>query len=288
MPSLLLAGTENGVSRIESGPDGDLRVELEGLVRFPPGHVGEIHSHPFWELFYIGAGEGFFEREGDSQAFGPETILLARPGEKHRMRASSSGPLEILYLGFTFHVDPDSFPLRDAPKSLPQGPSADLIRSDLREIHAGMRMSARKDIVRKTGARFLSIVSRVVELIVTTRRDGGDGPRMGPYDSLVQRIKDFLSANLGSRLTVPAMARHFHLSPQYFGEVFKRGSGMSIKEYHRYVRLQKAMELLRTSELSIKAIAWEVGMEDVAYFSRSFKAKFGYSPRRARTQFLGE
>jgi AraC-like DNA-binding protein/mannose-6-phosphate isomerase-like protein (cupin superfamily) len=287
-PTLVLAEKENGVSRIESGPEGDLRLELVGLVRVPPGYQGEVHSHPFWELFYIGAGNGLIERDGQCLPFGAESLHLVRPAERHAIRAGVSGSLEMLYLGFNFHVHPDSFSLGDAPGDLPQGPAADLIRSDLREIHAGLRNSEQKDIFRRTGVRFLPIVSRVVESIVSARKDAGDGSRTGPHHSLVQRIKGFLSANLGGKLSVPDMARHFHLSPQYFGEVFKRGSGMSIKEYHRFARLQKAMELLRTTEMSIKAIAWEVGMEDVAYFSRSFKAKFGYSPRQARTQLRGD
>ena len=50
----------------------------------------------------------------------------------------------------------------------------------------------------------------------------------------------------------------------------------------RSVRLQKANELLQTTNKSITEIAFEVGFKDTAYFSTCYSKEFGMSPRQAR------
>ena len=60
--------------------------------------------------------------------------------------------------------------------------------------------------------------------------------------------------------------------------------GLTVKEYQTKVRAHRAMELLRDSDLKITDIAHEVGMVDLAYFSRIFKKQYQLSPRQLRQQ----
>jgi ligand-binding sensor domain-containing protein/signal transduction histidine kinase/CheY-like chemotaxis protein len=58
----------------------------------------------------------------------------------------------------------------------------------------------------------------------------------------------------------------------------KKLVGLSASEFIRHIRLQKAAELLRTSDLNVTEIAARVGYADANYFSRSFKEKFQVNP----------
>jgi AraC-like DNA-binding protein len=58
--------------------------------------------------------------------------------------------------------------------------------------------------------------------------------------------------------------------------------GMSPMQYVTYYRLSKAKRLLSTTDVKISAIAKEVGIEDVTYFSRLFKRMEGMTPQEYR------
>ena len=53
----------------------------------------------------------------------------------------------------------------------------------------------------------------------------------------------------------------------------------STTNFIRTVRLHKAKELLLNTDLNVTEVAFEVGFQDVSYFSRTFKTEFGLSPR---------
>jgi DNA-binding response OmpR family regulator len=53
---------------------------------------------------------------------------------------------------------------------------------------------------------------------------------------------------------------------------------VSLGEYMREIRLQKAAELLRTTSLSISEVSFKVGIDNTSFFSRSFKERFGVRP----------
>lgn len=59
-------------------------------------------------------------------------------------------------------------------------------------------------------------------------------------------------------------------------------SGKSISIYIREFRLSKALELLQTTTHPISDITYRVGFSNLAYFSRSFKEKYGESPTEFR------
>jgi AraC-like DNA-binding protein len=108
----------------------------------------------------------------------------------------------------------------------------------------------------------------------------------GRVGSPVLLAREFLQTDLKGRHDVQDLAHRFCLSPQYFGEIFKRETGVSVKEFQRECRLERAMALLREGALSITEVAAEVGLEDIAYFSRLFKRRYGIPPRQARSRLL--
>ncbi|MBU9723475.1 MULTISPECIES: AraC family transcriptional regulator [Bacillaceae] len=64
----------------------------------------------------------------------------------------------------------------------------------------------------------------------------------------------------------------------YLFRLFKEDTGMSISAYLTKYRIQRACELLKTSDLSIKTVAYSVGYRDQLYFSKIFKKATSYAP----------
>jgi AraC family transcriptional regulator of arabinose operon len=102
----------------------------------------------------------------------------------------------------------------------------------------------------------------------------------------VLRTLRFLRENLGRTLTLGEMARHAGLSIPHFGALFRRQLNCPPLEFHIRLRMQRAGELLETSDHTVGEIAQALGYADALYFSRLFRLKLGQAPteyRAART-----
>jgi len=73
-----------------------------------------------------------------------------------------------------------------------------------------------------------------------------------------------------------------HMSRSNLMRVFRKATGQTPIEYLIRLRIQRAMELLRNSTLSVTEIAFEVGFKDSNYFTRQFRRVLGQSPRSFR------
>lgn len=78
--------------------------------------------------------------------------------------------------------------------------------------------------------------------------------------------------------TVAEIANNIGKNPSYINTVFKKVYGSTIKQALSDYRLEKAKKLLRNSNMKIVDIATECGYSDIFYFSKRYKAKFGYPP----------
>ena len=87
-------------------------------------------------------------------------------------------------------------------------------------------------------------------------------------------------------LSADSLCRHLNVSAAYFSTIFKREVGMSFVAYLTQVRLEHAVELLRTTEDKTYIIASQVGYTEPNYFSYVFKKQYGISPSRYRANMV--
>lgn len=83
-------------------------------------------------------------------------------------------------------------------------------------------------------------------------------------------------------MTVEKICRRLHMSAAYFSTLFKKETGQAYIAYLTDVRLNRAVELLMTTEDKTYIIAEKVGYPEQNYFSYVFKKKFGMSPTKYR------
>ena len=108
--------------------------------------------------------------------------------------------------------------------------------------------------------------------------------RSNTAKNVIRDAKQYIRENYRDPdLSVEKLCRHLHMSPAYFSTMFKRETGQAYIAYLTDVRLNKAVELLMTTEDKTYIIAEKVGYPEQNYFSYVFKKKFGISPTKYRS-----
>ncbi len=101
----------------------------------------------------------------------------------------------------------------------------------------------------------------------------------------IDKIKDILTyieQNYASPISIAEVADYCSYSESYFMKFFKQNMGSGFIQYLNQYRLELAADLLRSSNDSVLDIATAVGFDNLSYFTRSFKKKYGVTPGRYR------
>jgi len=109
---------------------------------------------------------------------------------------------------------------------------------------------------------------------------------MTPLSSSIDfRIRKVLQ-NIEYNLAAPMeeLANMVHLSSSRLSHLFKAQMGLSLNSFLANARLEKAAELLRSTEMQIKEITYTVGYNHASSFDRAFKKKFRSSPNSYRNR----
>lgn len=101
-----------------------------------------------------------------------------------------------------------------------------------------------------------------------------------PETKFLQKIIKIINDETGNHSFGSSMhlARKMHLSESQIYRKLKAITGKSTAVFIRSVRLQKAKELIQTTDKTISEVAYEVGFNDPSWFSRAFKEEYGYAP----------
>lgn len=94
----------------------------------------------------------------------------------------------------------------------------------------------------------------------------------------IQKVVEYIHANLEERLTVDDLARAARLSRSRLCYLFKAEMGVAPMQYLKRCRFEKARDLLETTSLSLKEIRSRIGLSDRSHFTRGFKETFGVTP----------
>ncbi|MDG1943324.1 MAG: helix-turn-helix domain-containing protein [Halioglobus sp.] len=108
------------------------------------------------------------------------------------------------------------------------------------------------------------------------------------HDELVAQMQQWLQSNITSAVSVTNLAKQFRLTPRTLNRRFKRATGMTPLSYLQSLRIAGAKDLLRHSNLTVGDIAWQLGIQDVSYFSQLFRRHSGMSPLRYREAVRGK
>ncbi|WP_096200774.1 helix-turn-helix domain-containing protein [Bacillus sp. FJAT-45350] len=98
------------------------------------------------------------------------------------------------------------------------------------------------------------------------------------FDSRLQYLFHYISDHLSEKLSLNTLAKQVYLSESHLSLLFRQNVNISPMEYVRQVRMQKARELLLTTNLPLKEITEIIGFDGQSQLSRAFRQATGLSP----------
>lgn len=125
---------------------------------------------------------------------------------------------------------------------------------------------------------FLGRVSRALRAIAAWSGAG----REGRETEFVRKLRAYLGAHYGQELSLDEIAEHFSLTPSYCSALIREAAGSNFSALLLEIRMERARELLRDTDLKIYEIAMQTGYRDVKYFNRIFKRETGVTPLEYR------
>ena len=209
-----------------------------------------LHWHDEMEIIYIKKGTGAITVDFKSYVVTGGTIALILPGRLHSIEQYMQESME--YENIIFHP--------------------------------GILISKKTDT---SNTEFLApLLSGVLSVPILFNKCLLKEPAKRDHKSLekMKLILKYLENHYMERITIADISAEVGLSQSHFMKYFKNTMGTSFIEYLNEYRLTMASRLLISSESSILAIAEEVGYENLSYFNRTFKKRFGMTPRDYRKQ----
>ncbi len=251
-----------------------------------------LHWHEEMEIIYIKKGSGTITVDFTTHFVTAPTLVLIVPGQLHSISQHEKDSME--YENIIFHPNilmsrqnddcttDFLLPLLSGGISLPTLLTPAL--SNYAEIAACIDDADEicKFYPKAYQFALKSQLLRFFYLLFSTCADtASPGKKPGSLDKMKQIIK-YIECNYMQKITIAEIADAIGLSQSHFMKYFKNTMGTSFIDYLNEYRLTMASRLLHSSDSSILDIASEVGFDNLSYFNRLFKKRFGTTPSKYR------
>jgi len=258
---------ESGLDIIESHHSDDFRMDPS--------------AHPFWKVLLVIAGAGRLLADREQWPLARSSLVVVPPRLLHRIADDPGAPLSIYVLcvkGIVPFGD-----LRDLealrPAQVRDGEIISLAGSVMRRL-----------LIEKTrslpGRRLISagLAAMLLGRIVRDSSTGASksAPAKTATRANVECYAQGLVTAFGEPDTLDSVAHRLGLSRRRFTQLFRNITGESWLPHVRRLRIEHAKHLLRNTDRTIAAVAFECGFEDLSNFYRAFKAATRQPPRAWR------
>ena len=233
-------------------------------------------------LIYCMEGEGWFRIDGNIYKVRANQYFILPPNRPHSYGADKEHPWTIYWIHFT-------------------GPHASIYSEGMQQPHdiqpsLNSRISERQHIFEEifstlehsTELESLRYASSLLHYYLASMRYLSLYRNASPIAarqsavSLLDAVRHYMQENLERRITLEQIASYTGYSPSHFSLLFKQQTGESPLAYLNRLKIERARQLLKTTDMRINQICHKIGFDDSYYFSRLFKQQVGVSPKQYR------
>lgn len=264
-----------GYEEIQPGDSYPTRGHADGYY-FDLERGRELNEY---QLLYLTEGEGIFHSHTVKETRISEgDLFLLFPGEWHSYHPNPKTGWKSYWIGFKGRNMDDRV---RAGFLSPQKPVYHVGFSDSIVSLYKSAYNAALEEAAYSQQLMAGMVNLLIGMMYSKERNIQLSRNQAHVD-MISRSRLRIREALESSLTIQQVAEEMGISYSNFRKLFKEHTGISPATYQQDLRLQRAKELLSTTDMSVKEIAYRLNFESPDYFSAKFKAKTGRRPSELR------
>ena len=290
-------------SREKAAPDTPAQtIGRRNTILWGKARTHQVSNFPGpLSIKFVIRGSAVWQTDDARWVVGPGTYLILNHGRTYSITVDATEPIETFCLFFKpgfvediwrGSVTPDGA-LLDAPEDAPAAVNffermqpPDRVTALLRHMRA---QSAAEGVTHESQAdAFIDVAKAMLDTQRSIDREAAKIPaaKPGTRQELLRRIsrgRDFMESTWAESITLEEIARAACLSPYHFHRLFRQVFGERPHQYLVRRRLERAAEMLRSSDVAVTQVCLEVGFESPGSFSTLFRQRYGMSPSQWRT-----
>lgn len=250
-------------------------IQEAGRFQTMPGYYTERCQLPSFLMLYTLSGEGFLRYGGVDYSLSPGSLMYIDCMEAHSYRPARPAPWTFYWVHFYGATSDGYYKLfhTAAPPTVEN-------LSETR-IPALMERIVESNRTAKPGTEIENsrmILELITEAILAAAPDYADGE----IPAGIREVARYIERHFSEPVTLDLLAGRFSISKYHLARSFKRAVGVSPGEYLIRLRISRAQDLLKNSDLPLSEIASAVGVSGQNHFYALFKSRTGHSPSEYR------
>lgn len=256
------------------------------IISFSPSECYGPHEHLRIEINYVKKGNCILHLDQEDVTFRKGEMMIISSGVEHLFEAGTDGVslmqlefLPELFTGFNLNEE------QQANENIPTPLFLFAKENRLVKIVNNIRiMQTVQRIINEleTQGHYYSylVIMYYAELLILIYRYMDEAYLPICTNQALKKAITYIRLNYHKNIQITHVAQYTGISDRYLRSLFTQHLNLSPIDYLNQVRINKAIDLLQSTELSIKEIGFQCGFQSPQYFSRIFKQQTGVSPRK--------
>lgn len=259
---------------------------LADVFRFVSFHSSETygpHKHLRIEINYVKKGNCVLHLDNESVSFREGEMMIISSELNHTFEAGTDGTtlmqLEFLpevFSKFNLNIGTDTNELTPVTIFSEENRLIKIV-NNVRIMRAVQRIV--NELKLKSQHYQYLVVMYYAELLILINRYMDESYLPICTNESLKKAISYIRLNYQSDITITDVAEYVEISERYLRKLFAQHLNLSPLDYLNQIRINKSIELLRNTEMSVKEICFLCGFKSPQYFSRIFKQQTGVSPR---------
>lgn len=239
----------------------------------PEWKITGLAHRELWVLAFVFAGTVHYEVGNRNFSASKGDLVWFPPGTVHSAMSDPQDPWRFCSVGFRLRdASGDGTEVAKAFDNHLRVQNPYRISALLEELHhewAGKRIAYM--------LRCRSIVEEILFSVIRAL-DHEEQRQAVPHIYRMRKIAQLIEQHPERTHSVGDLAAKTRLSSPYFRRLFKQVTGYTPVQYQNWVKINKAKDLLLSGECNVSEAAFQLGFDNVFYFSRLFKSVAGENP----------
>lgn len=254
------------------------------FISFRSSETYGPHKHLRIEINYVKRGNCILHLGDESVTFRKGEVMIITPHVNHRFEAGPEGTV-LMQLEFL----PEIFSHFNFNANAATGESAPLfVFSEenrlIKIVNSAPIIHTIQNIVneleQKSAYYQHLVVMYYAELLILIYRYMNETYLPVCTNESFKKAVTYIRQNYHRNINIGHVAVHAGISERYLRRLFSQYLNLAPLDYLNRLRVNKAVELLRNTDMLIKEISFQCGFQSPQYFSRVFKQQMGISPYR--------